>query len=216
MREEPTVRGILRAAVTLTVVVLLAGCGSVGQKDAAADQTAVDQAAADHTGPDHAHDHAGAVHVDVTDPLPDASLGELSRASELVVSGRVASVTDGVQIGTDPDTGYAVVTITVAESLKGSPVGPTVDVAMLSHLSGTAVVIAGRPTPELGDRGVWMLRAIAAEFGRDGYVLTNQSSQILVGSDGLTGGVPGSPSAEEIARLGDLAGVLEHLRAQSA
>jgi hypothetical protein len=91
-----------------------------------------------------------------------------------------------------------------------------VEVAMLSRVQGVPVVIEGRPTPKVGDRGIWMLQPIAPEFGREGYVLTNQNSQILADEHGLTGGVESSPSAREVKRLGDLGRVLEHLRAAAA
>jgi hypothetical protein len=180
----------------LAVVSLVVACGSPPKAAGSADDT-----------------HDEAVNTVVGDALPNADLAELGQASDLVIFGHVVKVVGGVQIGSDADAGHTVVTIAVDEILKGNAETKTVEVAMLTHIHGVPVEIVGRPTPKVDDRGIWMLRPIAAEFHRTGYVLTNQNSQILAGEDGLTGGDPSSPSAQEIKKLGNLDSVREHLRA---
>jgi hypothetical protein len=163
-------------------------------------------------GDDHTDTHE-AVNTRVGDALPDADLAELGRVSELVVSGQVVTAVDGVRIGSDAAAGHTVVTLAVGEVVKGDAGTKTVDVAMLTRIDGVPVVMEGRPTPKAGDRGIWLLQPIAPEFKREGFVLTNQNSQILAGEHGLTGGVASSPSAREVERLGTLDRVLAHLRA---
>jgi hypothetical protein len=198
MRNELRKRGVFQAALLLAIVSFLVACGSSRQGAESAD---------------HTHDGVDGANVDVNDYLPDASLAELSLASDLVVLGHVVAAAEGVRIGTDASAGYTVVTLAVDETLKGDAATKTVDVAMLTHLNGDPAVFGGRPTPKVDDRGIWMLRPIAPEFGREGYVLTNQNSQILLGEKGLTGGAASAQSAQEVRRLGDLASVLEHVRA---
>jgi hypothetical protein len=187
-----------RGALLLALVALVAACGSPRR---AAEST------------DHTHD---AVNTRVSDVLPEADLAELSRASDLVVSGLVVAVVDGVQIGSDADAGHSIVTVAVDEIVKGHAGTKTADVALLTSIHGTPVGIEGRPTPKVGDRGIWMLQPIAPEFGRKGYVLTNQNSQILAREEGLIGGEASSPSAREVKQLADLGRVLERLRAATA
>jgi hypothetical protein len=198
MRIKPRERGLLHGVLVLALASLLAACGSAGP-------------AADSAG--HTHDDADGATVDVGDYLGDAGLAELSQASDLVVSGRVAALVKGVPIGSEPSARYTVLTVAVDETVKGDARKKTVDVAMLAELRGVAVTFGGRPIPRVNDRGVWLLRRIAPEFGRDGYVLTNQNGQILAGAGGLTGGAASSPSAREVKQLGDLTSVLDHLRA---
>jgi hypothetical protein len=200
-------RGPVHSALLVALLLLLAACGSP-------------QPAAEPAG--HSHDDAEGVPLAITDHLPDAGLAELSRASELVVLGRVVGAVEGVRIGSDASAGYTILTVAVEEALKGTErlsgdaPAKTVEVAMLTHLDGAPVAIAGRPTPAIDDRGVWLLQPIAPEFDRRGYVLTNQNSQILVDEHGLTGGVPSAPSAKEVAQLGDLPSVLDRIRAQGS
>jgi hypothetical protein len=198
MRNVLRKRGLLHGALLLVTVSLLAACGSPRPATESAD---------------HTHDKVAGANVDVSDHLPNAGLAELGQASDLVVFGHVVGVTEGVRIGSDPNAGYTVLTLAVDETLKGDAGRKMVDVAMLTQLQGTAVVFGGRPIPKVNDRGIWMLRPIAPEFGREGYVLTNQNSQVLAGEDGLTGGAASSRSAREITQLGDLTSVLDRLRA---
>lgn len=161
MSNELRKRGLVRGVLLLIMVSLLAACGSprpAGQST------------------DHTHDNIDGANIEVDDYLPDASLADLGRASDLVVLGRVVGSVDGIRIGVDPNASYTIVTVAVDETLKGDARAKTVDVAMLTRLDGVALVFGGRPTPKLDDRGIWMLRPIAAEFGREGYVLTNQNS----------------------------------------
>ncbi|HEX5594713.1 MAG TPA: hypothetical protein VFX61_01630 [Micromonosporaceae bacterium] len=150
------------------------------------------------------------------DYLPDAGLKQLRDASDLVVLGHVVNTASGIRISEDPNVEYTILTVSVDEVLKGNA-GKTVDVALLTHIRRAAVGFDGRPTPKRGDRGVWLLTAIAPEFKREGYVLTNQNSQLLVKSDGagLIGGASSSPVAREIRELGGLPGVLNRLREAS-
>jgi hypothetical protein len=198
MRNELRKRGLFRGALLLAMVWLLAACGSP-------------RAATE--GASHPHDNVGGGNVDVDGYLPNAGLADLGRASDLVVLGRVVAAVQGVRIGSDARMGYTILTLAVDETLKGDAGKKMVDVAMLTQLDGAAVAFEGRPTPKVNDRGIWMLQPIAPEFGRKGYVLTNQNSQILAGEDGLTGGAASSRSGREVAELGDLTSVLDQLRA---
>jgi hypothetical protein len=200
MRNELPRRGLMRGALVLVTVSLLAACGS---------NAPVTEEVA-HT---HAQDSADGANVDVSEYLPHAGLVELGRASDLVVSGRVVSVADGFQIGTDPGAEYTIVAVAVDEAVKGSAPARTVEVAMLTRLDSAPVVFEGRPVPKADDRGVWLLRAIAPEFQRKGYVLTNQNGQVLAGKDGVAGGESSSRFAREVRQAGDLATVLNRLRA---
>jgi hypothetical protein len=196
MRSDLRKPGLL----LLALVSLVVACGSPRHAAESADHT---------HGADHTHEEANTV---VGDVLPDADLAELGRASDVAVLGQVVAAVDGVHFGSDTNADHTVVTVAVEEILKGDAGTKTVDVAMLTRVHGVPLVIAGRPTPKVDERGIWMLRAIPPEFGREGYVLTNQNSQILAGHHGLTSGDESSPSAQEVKRLGDLDSVLKHLR----
>jgi len=198
MSEKRTRRGLLVGALGLAAARVLSACGGASQH-------------AD--GGEHVHDNANGANVDVSDYLPNAGLAELSDASELVVSGRVVGAVGGVQIGENKDLEYTIYTIAVDEVVKGSA-GESVEVALLTHIQRAPVVFDSRSTPKRGDRGIWLLTKIAPEFKRDGYVLTNQNSQLLVKPDGsgLTGGASSSLVAKEVKELGSLAGVLHRLR----
>lgn len=126
--------------------------------------------------------------------------------------GRVVRVDAGMTIGQNNAT-YALHHVEVQEVLRGTAAAKTVAVALLTHLDGNAITFAGRPNPPVGTQGVWLLRRIAPEFHQDGYVLTNQNSQLLLLPDGatLTGGSRNSAMARDAADLG-LTGVLQRLR----
>lgn len=186
---------VRKPCLLLTVLLLVAACGSPR-----------------HASESTEHTHEETVNTVVGDALPGADLSGLVRASDVAVSGHVVGVVDGIHFGDDTDADHTVVTVAVDEILKGGAGTEAVDVAMLTRVRGVPLVIAGRPTPQVGERGVWLLRAIPPEFGREGYVLTNQNSQILAGHHGLTFGEESSPAAQEVKRLGDLDSVLKHLR----
>ena len=196
---------LLRCTLGVAATLVLAACGM-----ASAHETA-------NGGPAVAEAGSGQAVMDVDDYLPDADLAQLSTASDIVVYGRVVKTEPGVQIGEDKNAGYTIYTLDAGEMLSGNRAG-TIEVAMLTHIEQSEVRLEGRPTPQVGDAGVWFLTAIAPEFGRDGYVLTNQQGLLLVDDGGarLVGGRESSPLAAEVKALGSNVGaVLERLRSVS-
>ena len=179
--------GAIPAAVALT---LLSGCGSDGQLQSG----------------------KTAAPVDIDEHLPQAGLKQLTSESDLVVRGRVVRAKSGVLIAKDPTAKYTIFTIRVAEVVSGAKVS-SVDVALLTELSGAPVRPEGRPAVGVGDDAVWLLTKIAPEFNRKGYVLTNQSSLLIVDDDGrVTGGSKSSAVAGEVAHMKTVNEVLRYLR----
>jgi len=202
MNHGTSRRALLGGLFGAGAVAVLAACGQSSPQDAHGD---------DHQHSDELPAEGG--NVDISDFMPQAGLEELARASELVVLGGVVRIDAGITIGQNNAT-YALHHVEAEEVLRGAAPAKTVAVALLTHLDGHPIEFAGRPNPAVGTRGVWLLQRIAPEFHQDGYVLTNQNSQLLIQSDGatLTGGSRNSAMAQDAAGLG-LQGVLARLRA---
>lgn len=114
--------------------------------------------------------------IEIDDALGDASLEQLTEASEVVVVGKVVSVEDGVTIGEDDSLGYSVYTVTVDQSLVGQP-DEQLTVAVTSSEDGRPLVMAGRAQPpSVGDSMLWFLQRIDPQFNRNGYVLVSELS----------------------------------------
>jgi hypothetical protein len=187
-------RGDVLLPGVLAALLLGAACGGAddGDRGAASDQP---------------------VTVDVEDALADADVATLSQASDTVVRGRVISADGGLRLD-DSSLRYTAFTVDVDEALAGTP-ADRVRVVLSTHTDGQEIAIEGRPTPQVGDEGVWFLTPIAAEFDHDGYVLTGQTGLLLLeGGEVTGGGTPGeSPIAVEVERLDSPEAVVDHVRA---
>jgi hypothetical protein len=216
MTRRPVRRLICSGAAALAALALVA-CGSRPSGDAPAP---TGQAAHDHG--DHAHsDGEYAEHEDgsranasVDGPLAGADLKQLTAKSELVVRGTVTSARADVPLAKgDPTAKYTIYTVKVQDVARGAA-GAQVELALLTQIEGATIVFEERQNPKVGDSIVALLTRIAPEFGRPGYVLTDQSGLLVVKPDGqVISGIEGSsPVAAEAKRLRTVDQVLTTIR----
>jgi len=153
--------------------------------------------------------------IDINDYLPQAGLKRLLAESDLIVRGTVVETEDGAVIGDDSSMKYTILTISVGEVISG-PLVRSVDVALLTEVDGAPVEILGRPVVRLGDDGVWLLTEIPSGFDREGYVLTNQRSLIIIDENGnLVGSTESTVIARQIEQLRNVWNLLEFMRSAS-
>jgi hypothetical protein len=205
---------ITAALGAAALAVVLAGCGSDSPAPAAA---------ADHDHATHQHDDDRSVYqhadgteanTDTDDSLYGADLKKLATASDLVVRGKVSKAQSGVPLAKgDPTALYTVYTVQVSDTVRGVQ-AKQIDVALLTEISGAAVVVEERATPVVGSDVILTLTKIAPQFNREGYVLTNQTGLLVVGKDGnvVSGLANSSPVAKQAKALRTADQVLAELR----
>ncbi len=206
-------RSKIAAALSATALaVLMVGCGSSQEPQAA-----------DHDHATHQHDDDRSVYrhadgteanTDTYDSIASADLKGLAKASDLVVRGQITKAQTGVLIAKgDPTAKYTVFTVKVSDTVRGVQ-SQQVDLALMTEISGSQVVVEDRPTPVVGSEVILVLTKIAPEFEREGYVLTNQSGLLLVKKDGtVVSGLDGStPVAKQAKALRTADQVLAELR----
>lgn len=206
-------RSRIAAALGATALaVLMVGCGS-GQEPQAADH---DHATHQHDDDRSVYRHADGTeaNTDTYDSIASADLKGLAKASDLVVRGQITKAQKGVLIAKgDPTAKYTVFTVKVSDTVRGVQ-SQQVDLALMTEISGSQVVVEDRPTPVVGSEVILVLTKIAPEFQREGYVLTNQSGLLLVKKDGtVVSGLDGStPVAKQAKALRTADQVLAELR----
>jgi hypothetical protein len=194
------------------LAVALAGCGN-SQAPQAADH---DHASHSHGDDRSFYQHADGseANTDTYDSVAAADLKGLAKASDLVVRGTITKAQKGVLIAKgDPTAKYTVFTVKVSDTVRGNK-ARQIDLALMTEISGTQVVVEDRPTPSVGSEVILVLTKIAPEFNREGYVLTNQSGLLLVKKDGtVVTGLDGStPVAKQAKALRTADQVVAELR----
>jgi hypothetical protein len=208
MFHRPKIAAALSAAA---LAVVLVGCGS-GQEPQAAE----------HDHATHQHDdrsfyqHADGTeaNTDTDEGLAGADLQGLAKASDLVVRGQITKAKTGVLLAKgDPTAKYTIFTVKVSDHVRGQQ-AHQVDLALMTEISGSKVIVEERRTPGVGSDVILVLTKIAPEFNYDGYVLTSQSSLLLVNKDGsVASGLDGSsPVAKQAKAMRTADQVLAELR----
>lgn len=142
------------------------------------------------------------------EPHADASITELTTASDTVLRGSVGAVRSGTRIGSDTSLAYTVLTIEPTRTLARTPIEEDVAVAISTASERVPFVVPGRPVPTQGQDGIWFLTRVDADLGFDGYVLTSSAGQVRVDSRGaVIDESSESPAAQEAAELGTAAKV---------
>ncbi|WP_020390209.1 hypothetical protein [Kribbella catacumbae] len=203
---------IAAALSAAALAVLLVGCGSSQEPQAAEHDHATHQHDDDRSFYQHAD--GTEANTDTYDSVPSADLKGLAKASDLVVRGQITKAQKGVLIAKgDPTAKYTVFTVKVSDTVRGNQ-AQQIDFALMTEISGSQVVVEDRPTPSVGSEVILTLTKIAPEFKREGYVLTNQSGLLLVKKDGtVVSGLEGStPVAKQAKALRTADQVLAELR----
>lgn len=158
------------------------------------------------------------VHVMQTDePLAQASVAQIGASSDLIVVGEIDEIRDGIVIaeGLQP---YSLLSIKVAQTVKGTAPAELKVLMLRRALDGALVRMTGRADVDLGDRAVWMLRAVDPMFGRaaNEYVLTSNSGVVPLGRlDQVSFTVvEPTPALAEAQQLGNLDRLLAALRSR--
>ncbi|MEU4396454.1 hypothetical protein [Kribbella sp. NPDC023855] len=203
---------IAAALGAAALAVTTAGCGG----------SQTPQAEHDHATHQHDDDRSFYQHADGTEAntdtdesLADADLKGLAKASDLVVRGQITKAKTGVLLAKgDPTAKYTIFTVKVSDHVRGKRT-QHVDLALMTEISGSRVVVEERRTPGVGSDVILVLTKIAPEFNYDGYVLTSQSSLLLVNKDGsVASGLDGSsPVAKQAKAMRTADQVLAELRA---
>lgn len=198
-----------RASIALVIIAALAaGCGEPSSEGQ--DRSAKSSSKADRTA-GNSDPMSGSV-TEIRDPNALLGLGALARKADMVVSGTVTSVEPNVKIGVDRTVGYSVLTVTLREIIKGSA-AESIDIVMMATSTGAPVNIEGRPIPEVGAVGVWLLERIAPTFDFPGYVLLGPGGGILFDGGGSVSNVePTIEALDEAAALGSRTKILDRLR----
>ncbi len=189
-------RNLRFASASLAGMAVLIGCGSASNSP---------------TAGQHEHSQTSPAQVIIEDYLPGAGLQRLAKESDLVVRGDVINTQTGVTFAGAPDAEYTLFTIRVEEVLTGGQLD-RIQVFLLTEFGSAPFQPEGRPEMRLGDDGIWMVTQLAPDFGREGYVLTNQNSLLLVDKAGaVSGGSASAAVAREVRKLARVEPLLKYL-----
>lgn len=196
MLNQSKIAAALSAAV---LAVLMVGCGSSQEPQAAEHDHATHQHDDDRSFYQHAD--GTEANTDTDDYLSGADLQGLAKASDLVVRGRITKAKTGVLLAKgDPTAKYTVFTVKVSDHVRGQQ-ARQVDFALMTEISNSQVVVEERQTPGVGSDVILVLTKIAPEFQYEGYVLTNQTGLLLVNKDGtVASGLDGSSAVAKQAK----------------
>lgn len=160
---------------------------------------------------------AGSPDVDI-DFQPYTTIEDLAGASDIVVRGSITEIDRAIEWGDikPDDIEVSRFRVQVSEYLVGAG-SEEIEVALETGSNGKPYPIgtefAGRPTPGVGDEGIWFLTRVDPMFDFPGYRLTNVQGLVIEESGSVVGGGPAElPLRAEFADLRSLDAIAARLK----